>query len=214
MKLISFLTKKIEKIFSKNVMLVKLYNAYYKKIVKKEVELARINSDDSILFIGGGSIPSTALQIASMTGAKVKVIDVDPVAIEKSQRIISQLNLSHCVEAQLISGQNINACDFSVIHIARQAIPHYEIIENITKKISGDTKIILRSNLSCFEKLNKIYVNNCKSIYIQQIKEGLLGLKATFMFTIKKNKRSESEIVNCYNDSFKSDVDSTMVSLS
>lgn len=68
-----------------------------------------------------------------MTGANVKIIDVDPVAVERANKIISKLNLSHSVKVQLTSGQNINAHDFSVIHIARQAMPHDEIIENITK---------------------------------------------------------------------------------
>ena len=214
MKLIPFVTKELEKVFSKSTMLVKLYSAFYKNIVKKEVKLAKINNNDSIIFIGGGSIPCTALQIASMTGANVKIIDVDPVAVERANKIISKLNLSHSVKVQLTSGQNINAHDFSVIHIARQAMPHDEIIENITKKLSRDARILLRSNLSCFEKLNKIHVNNCKCIYIRQIKQGLLGLKSTFMLTIKKNRSSESEIKkgNSYTDGFKPNVASNMVS--
>ena len=157
------------------------------------MELAGIDNNDSVLFIGGGSIPCTALQMASMTGARVMIIDVDPVAVEGANKIISKLNLSHRVKARLISGQKINAGDFSVIHIARQAMPHDEIMENITNKLSDDTRILLRSNLFCFEKLRKIHVDNCKYIYIQQIKQGFLGLKSTFMFTIKKDRRSESE---------------------
>lgn len=214
MKLIPFVTKELEKIFSKSTVLMKLYSAYYKRIVKKEVELAGIDNNDSVLFIGGGSIPCTALQMASMTGARVMIIDVDPVAVERANKIISKLNLSHRVKARLISGQKINAGDFSVIHIARQAMPHDEIMENITKKLSDDTKILLRSNLFSFEKLNIIHVDNCKYIYIQQIKQGLLGFKSTFMFTIMKNRRNESESkkVNSYTDGFNSNVAGTMVS--
>lgn len=52
MKLIPFVTKELEKVFSKSTMLVKLYSAFYKNIVKKEVKLAKINNNDSILFIG------------------------------------------------------------------------------------------------------------------------------------------------------------------
>lgn len=213
MKLIPFMTKELEKIFSKSTVLMKLYSAYYKKIVKKEVELAGIDNNDSVLFIGGGAIPCTALQMASMTGARVMIIDVDPVAVEGANKIISKLNLSHRVKARLISGQKINAGDFSVIHIARQAMPHDEIMENITNKLSDDTRILLRSNLFCFEKLRKIHVDNCKYIYIQQIKQGFLGLKSTFMFTIKKDRRSESESkkVNSYTDSFNPDFAGTLV---
>ena len=53
MKLIPFVTKELEKVFSKSTMLVKLYSAFYKNIVKKEVKLAKINNNDSILFYRG-----------------------------------------------------------------------------------------------------------------------------------------------------------------
>ncbi|TYQ13065.1 UNVERIFIED_CONTAM: Dimethyladenosine transferase (rRNA methylation) [Acetivibrio alkalicellulosi] len=207
MKLISMITKEMERFFSKNFALVRLYNMYYKNIVKREVELAEINCNDCVLCIGGGSVPCTALEIAAKTGARVRVIDVDPDAIEKSKKIILKLNLSHCVKAQLISGQNINASDFSVIHIARQAVPHNEIIENITKNASTNTRILLRSNKNCLKKLNKIFD---KGICGSQMKQGIFSLKSTILFTIKP-RRSESEEVSSYNDSYKSSVVNTMV---
>ncbi|MDQ2086876.1 nicotianamine synthase family protein [Herbivorax sp. ANBcel31] len=212
MKLISFLTKELERIFSKSITLVRFYGVYYKNIVKREVELAGINSGDSVLFIGGGAVPCTALQIASITGAKVKVIDVDPVAIDRTKKIITKLNLSHCVKAQLISGQSINASKFSVIHIARQAVPHNKILENVVKRVSDDTRILLRSNSCCFEKSDKLYNQNCKCQHIKRMKQSIFGSRETFMLTIEKNSKRESEKVNSYTDSFRSGAVGTVVS--
>ncbi len=62
-----------------------LYHNLYKHVVKKEVELARISQEDTVLNIGCGAIPFTALHIVQMTGAKVIALDKDPEAVSKAR---------------------------------------------------------------------------------------------------------------------------------
>ncbi|SES90184.1 hypothetical protein SAMN05660297_00917 [Natronincola peptidivorans] len=145
MGVMAVFTKELEKLLSKYPATGCVLFPYYRGMVAKEIQLCNISQSDKVLCVGGGSFPCTALEIARKTGAEVKVIDVDPVAINNSKKVIKSLSLDKKIEVCQEAGQEVDPSSFTVIHIARQACPHEEILNNILAKSSNGTKILIRS---------------------------------------------------------------------
>ncbi|AFS77432.1 hypothetical protein Curi_c03570 [Gottschalkia acidurici 9a] len=145
MSIIPRFTKSLERITSFFPRLVYFYSLYYKDIVEKEVELGQLTEEDKVLCIGGGPFPCTALEIAYQTGAKVCVVDCDPVAVSCAQRVIDKLNMSERVRVFISRGEDIDPSKYSVIHMALQVFPKDKILKNILKRCSSETRVLVRS---------------------------------------------------------------------
>ncbi len=98
MKIIQWFTKNLEKIIYNNNFFFRLYSIPYKKVVKKEIQLGKITKEDTILNVGCGAIPYTAIYIAEITGAKVFAMDKDKKAVVAANKLIDRLNLSNNIE--------------------------------------------------------------------------------------------------------------------
>lgn len=166
----------MEKKISCKRFLIKIYEIYYRNIVRDEIELAEIKSNDKILCIGGGSIPCTAMEIANHTKAKVDVIDIDSKAVYISKAVVKRMGFGNQIQIKKAKGEDIDVEDYNVIHIALQVTPKEEVVKNIWDRSKLGTKIVVRmpkpglrvfySNLS--EKLSnrsniksdKVYLRN------------------------------------------------------
>lgn len=165
-------TKWIEKNLSKYNPLIKLYGLYYRNIVKKEIKLANVRSCDKVLCIGGGSIPCTAIELASQTNAQVHVIDIDHRAVECAKNVILKLGLDKKITVINGKGQEIDIEPYDVVHVALQVCPKEEVLKNIWEKAKEGNRIIVRmprktlrsfySNIT--EEFIKKHYKNIKSI--------------------------------------------------
>ncbi|WP_026895271.1 nicotianamine synthase family protein [Clostridiisalibacter paucivorans] len=167
-------TKWMEKRISNSNFFIDMYELYYKNVVKNEIRLARVEDKDNILCIGGGAVPCTALQMAMETGAKVHVIDIDPIAVYNAKNLINKKGLSHRIQVSNKNGQEIDIRDYDVIHVALQVSPKEKVLENLWKKARKGTKIVVRmpkkglnyfySSLSCgFLETNDINCERCSA---------------------------------------------------
>lgn len=121
-----------------------LYHLYYRELIRREIQLARIGTHDRILFVGGGSMPCSAIELARQIQAEIHVIDQDPAAVEKAQQHIQALGLADCIHCFHASGQTVDADDYTVILIAAQACPQQPIFEHILAKAGKHTRILVR----------------------------------------------------------------------
>ena len=76
-KIMDFLYIIFEKIIIHYPPISDNYLTLYEELVKKEVNLGKINSNDKILVIGCGSLPSTTVLIYFYSKAKITSIDID-----------------------------------------------------------------------------------------------------------------------------------------
>lgn len=183
MRLLSEATKIVEKISSRYPLLMNLYGLYYKNIVKKEINLGDISIGDRVLCIGGGAFPSTAITIARETGAKVKVIDHDSIAVMKSRELISKLGLSSQIEVADGKGENVDPREFTVIHVALQVHKREEILKCLLSKVDSKTRILVRtpdSSLADYSKTLRVQ-SICKRC--DDIREDTVTMKSVMMFT-------------------------------
>lgn len=142
--MIPLFTRGLEKTLCHFPGLAKLCMNYYNNIVKEEINLAQIKSEDRVLFIGGGAIPSTAYRIHQFTGAKVDVIDKDRCAVKLAKKLTGLLGLQKSVHVFEADGKIIDTKKYSVILVALQACPHQEILENVLEKAAANTRVVTR----------------------------------------------------------------------
>lgn len=157
-------TKWIEKNFSKNNALIKLYRLYYKNIVKREVKLADVKSCDKILCIGGGSIPCTAIELAKQTKAKVHVIDIDNQAVECARDVVVKLGLHKKITITSGKGQEIDIEPYDVVHVALQVSPKDEVLEHLWDRSKEGDRIIVRLP----KKGLKVFYSNITEAFIEK----------------------------------------------
>jgi len=170
--MISTCTKWVENKFSGFNFLINLYSIYYKNIVKQEVQLADIQEKDRVLCIGGGSIPSTAIEIVNQTNAFVDVIDTDNKAVHQARSVIHRLGLDNKIKVIRKDGQNVDLNPYDVVHIALQVSPKEKVAKHIWNNLIYGNRVVIRmpkkflrffySNISDeFTINNSKYISNC-----------------------------------------------------
>jgi hypothetical protein len=185
-------TRILEKTLCHFPNMAKLCMNYYNNIVKEEVNLAQISSEDHMLFIGGGALPSTAYRIHQYTGARVDVIDKDRCAVKLAKKLTGLLGYQKFVEIFEADGRTIDTKKYSVILIALQACPHQDILENALDKAAPNTRIITRCPAHGLQAFYEKTSRDSQCYTSVQAIQGSPTLEASFLF-IKNERRGVDE---------------------
>ncbi len=136
-------TSALEETFHRYPSFLKLYSLPYTKIVKKEVELAGIRSDNTVLNIGCGGLPFTSVKIAEMTGAKVYAMDNNKQAILSATKLVDKLDLHDKIKFIFGDGTDSLNVDFDKAVVALQARPQDAVVNNLIDS-SNNASIVVR----------------------------------------------------------------------
>jgi len=119
---------------------------YYRDVIKKEIGLANITGKDSILCIGGGACPFSAILFHQATGAKVTVIDNNHACISKARKVIDRLGLGGYVHVFYHDGgsMGLSLSQYSVVHFALQVSPMEHVFSRVEKRVAHGTKLLVR----------------------------------------------------------------------
>lgn len=139
-----FFTRLLEKIICSSKRLVSLYGKYYDNIVEKEAKLAKLDKNDRLLCIGGGSVPWTAMLFARLTGARVDVVDTDHGAIYNGQKVVKMFGLADRVRVMRCNGLWMDPSIYDAVHIALQVTPKGQVLDHLNDCCRPGTKIIMR----------------------------------------------------------------------
>ncbi|MCG8539727.1 MAG: hypothetical protein MJA82_07270 [Clostridia bacterium] len=134
-------TQSIEELSVMNKLFLKSLLAFYKPLVKKEIVAANINYSDTILFVGGGSAPYSAILLNELTGANVKIIDKDYKSVLNAQKIIDRYNLKD-LTVECCNGKDADYTKYSIVHLALQVDSKQKIVDKIIS--STNAKILIR----------------------------------------------------------------------
>lgn len=178
-------TKWMERIFSKYDLFVKLCNLYYRNIVSNEIRLANIRSYDKVLCIGGGFVPSTAIEIAKQTNAHVYVLDTDKKAIECARNVVTRLGLHEKITVISGKGEDIDIGPYDVVHVAQQVCPKDEVLKNIWEQAKEGHRVIVRMP----RKILKPFYSNITDDFIKN------NLKDINTYSIGCRGKSMEEIL-------------------
>jgi protein-L-isoaspartate O-methyltransferase len=125
--------------------LASYYLEMYKDLVNDEIGLAKVSSDDQVLVVGCGSIPTTAMLIVMKTNAHVTSIDIDPKAIRNASILIDRLNLGRKLSLDCADGNNYPIRIFDSIFILYGVTEHEKMLRYIHNDMKKNTRIVFRS---------------------------------------------------------------------
>ncbi|SDZ16797.1 class I SAM-dependent methyltransferase [Tindallia californiensis] len=129
-----------------------LYHYLYKPVVEKEVELAGITKEDTVLNIGCGAIPFTALHIVQMTGAKVIALDKDPEAVRMAQHYLKKYGLDKNIEIRVGNGSPEKLPSFTVALIALHIKDKEQMLKNLKNVGSDGGRIVFRQPVEAYRE--------------------------------------------------------------
>ena len=121
-----------------------LYTGYYHHMIMDETAMTHITAETSVLHIGCGSIPNTAVTLAKEIGVFVTALDNDEVAVKKARMYIQQANLQDNITIELGDGMNYPLQDFDLIIISLGVEPIEKVLGNISVSAKPGTRVIYR----------------------------------------------------------------------
>lgn len=134
-----------EKIALKFDYFLYLYLKYYEDMIKSEINLISISKSDKVIHVGCGSIPASSILISQKTGANVIGIDKNKKAVMNAKFCINKLNLSDKIEIKNYLASDFLFYDFDVIVISQGIKPVDMFLRYLSKKVSKNSRIILRT---------------------------------------------------------------------
>jgi protein-L-isoaspartate O-methyltransferase len=173
--MMDFLYILFEKIAIKFNIISLNYIKLYSDIVQKEIMMAEINSKDSIIIIGCGTLPSTSILISMKTKAKIVAIDRDIKAIKRANIFLSNI-YNNKIILEYANGLNYPIHKFDVIMILYGVTNLKQIFNYLYQNMKSDARVIVRTNEekknSYFYKFN--ISDKVESKYLGQIYSYLL----------------------------------------
>jgi D-arabinose 1-dehydrogenase-like Zn-dependent alcohol dehydrogenase len=121
-----------------------LYTGYYQHMIRDESSMAHISSSTSVLHIGCGAIPNTAVTLANSIGAKITALDNDINAVKKAKQYVKNSHLQQKIKVAIGDGTNYPIQNFEVIIISLGVEPIRKVLQNIASSANSNTKIIYR----------------------------------------------------------------------
>ncbi|QNO16276.1 hypothetical protein HYG86_16610 [Alkalicella caledoniensis] len=134
--------------------LCQLYCGFYKSAVLDEAKLANLDTQDHLLFVGGGAIPYSAI-ILSKFVKHITVIDRDLCSTKLAKKLITKLGITN-ITLDHSKAEDLNTSPYTAVFIPLQAEPKTIILKNIKKQSCGHTKIIMRIPKKSF---NSVYTS-------------------------------------------------------
>ncbi len=162
-----------EKLSSTSRTLTWIYSRPYKQVVKNEIHFAGISSQDTVLNIGCGAVPFTAIYLATLTGAKVVALDKDPQAARLATNCVHNLGLQHMIEVRAMDGSAFHDAGhsqhFTAAIVALQAAPKDRILKGLQASTAAGSRLIFRLPSPAYQQhYDTLETDNSLNSWIRQ----------------------------------------------
>jgi hypothetical protein len=134
----------VESILTRVTQFADLYTGYYQDMIRDESSMAGISSSTSVLHIGCGAVPNTAVTLARLTGAKVTAVDNDPNAVKKAICYVKQVQMQKLVHIKTGDGVAYPVQNFGIIILSLGVEPIGKVLRHIAFSSDLNAKIIYR----------------------------------------------------------------------
>ncbi len=126
-------------------------NLFYTDMLDKEFALTNLKEGASVLHIGCGSYPCTALYLAQK-GCRVDACDCNIEAVDKAQALVAKEGYSSKIMLFPKNGKCIDCSTYDAVWISLNVCPKEDIIFQALKRIKPGGKLIYRNNPLWLEK--------------------------------------------------------------
>jgi precorrin-6B methylase 2 len=176
----------IEKVGCKFEAISDLYLKLYNDIVTKEIAMAQISSQDSVLVIGSGSLPATPALIAQNTHAHVVSIDKDSTAVKEATQYVRSHHLKQFLTIHCADGLTYPVEQFTVIVVLYGVKQPAIVLKYLASRINQNARIILRMITDSHGDLTDKTIDLSQSFQIKdQVHSETLGSFDSFLLKKK-----------------------------
>jgi len=137
-----------EKIAYRFDFLAQFYLKIFEELVENEIKILDISKKNSVLVIGGGSVPVTPILIAMKTDANIESIDFNQKAIIDSKKVIESFEIKNKIKIIHAHGQSYSLERFDVIFIVYGIKWEKELLSHIAKNMKETTQVIFRTTVT------------------------------------------------------------------
>lgn len=178
-----------EKVASRFAFFARLYfSLFYRTMLVREVGLADLKPGASILHIGGGAYPYTAVFLAR-EGYRVDACDCEGPAVETSRKIIAKKGLADKVNIYHENGCTIDCSGYDAVWVSLNICPKERVLEQSWSSLKKDGILVYRK-LPAWLKLfgKKDVVFNEGGVSVIRKARSRLGAESV---VIKKTRREK-----------------------
>jgi precorrin-6B methylase 2 len=175
-----------EKIGSKFESISSLYLRLYEDIVLKELSIARLTKDDTVLVIGSGSLPATPVLIAQNTSTKIISIDKDPAAVTAATTYVKNHHLEDKLTIVYADALTYPMERYTVIFVLYGVKHPGEFLTSLALRIHPDTRVIFRTITDAQGKIADKTINLAVHFHVKEhVHTESLGSVDSFLLTKK-----------------------------
>ncbi len=139
------ISQKLENIANGFWPLANLYfHLIYKKKLEREMAMARLNPGASVLHIGCGPCPYTAIFLAE-NGLKVKAVDYNEEAVYKAKCLVKKKNLEDYVSITCKNGNTSNDTQYDAVWVSLNVSPKEKVLEKSFLSLNEGGVLIYRN---------------------------------------------------------------------
>lgn len=138
----------------------------FKDLVKNELELMEEHSFESVLFIGSGPFPITAIFLHLYTGKVIDCLEIDKDAADISNTILEKIGLQDKIRIHVGNGCTFDLSHYDVILNALLAKPKVGILQNI-RKTNKNARLLCRTSYGLRKLVYEPTPNNVTTGFIQ-----------------------------------------------
>jgi precorrin-6B methylase 2 len=112
----------------------------------QEIKLLNISSEDNVLHVGCGALPSASVFIAQKKNVPVTGIDNNIIAVRLARTYIQKKHLSHQVTIQFGDGLTYPIQNFDVIFIAINVWPIDSVLTHLAETMKPTARILCKGS--------------------------------------------------------------------
>lgn len=128
----------------KNKFFFRFYTQWIGDIFVDEFHMANVTSQDMVLHIGCGSLPTMSIMGAKNAHAKVTAIDNNLHVVKRAQRYVHKQGLSDLITVTHADGKSYPVETFDVIFIAINVLPIDTVFRHLAMNAKPQVRIICR----------------------------------------------------------------------
>lgn len=149
---------------------------FYEDMLNQEFAMADLHAGASVLHIGCGAYPYTALYLAKK-GCYVDACDCNEEAVDKAQALIEKEGYSSSIKLLAKNGLHLDCANYDAIWLSLNICPKEKLIFQALKTMSPAGKLIYRNNPQWLEKAlfkaSQVHLKHDRSLQIKKIVSNL-----------------------------------------
>jgi len=146
------ISQHLESLAVRSSRLSSLYsNLFYTDMLDKEFALANLKEGASVLHIGCGSYPCTALYLVQK-GCRVDACDCNIEAVDKARALVKKEGFSSIITLFSRNGKCLDCSSYDAVWISLNVCPKEDIISQALERVKPGGKLIYRNNPRWLEK--------------------------------------------------------------